>query len=73
MMQGKVDTGQNVLDGLKSRPAGARAATEAGVLTADWEYPKYILIVISQKDKTESSLCTSSISLYFCRQSVIPY
>lgn len=33
-MQGKGDTGQNVLDGIKSRPAGAGAAPEAEVLAA---------------------------------------
>lgn len=31
MTQGKVGPGQNVLEDFKSGPAGARAATEAGV------------------------------------------
>lgn len=32
-MQGKVGTGQNVLDGFRSRPAGDKGS-EVGVLTA---------------------------------------
>lgn len=71
--KGIVGTGQNVLDGFKSRSAGARAAPEAGssLLYGHWDYHKYIFHQPSRKK--EFNLRTSSMSLYLCRQPVNLY